>query len=51
MGTVNAGSTVRVTYAIAPETVEVPGVVGQSSSAARSQLKQAGLSVGSVTER
>ncbi|GAA0194862.1 protein kinase [Glutamicibacter creatinolyticus] len=51
MGTVNAGSTVRVTYAIAPETVEVPGVVGQSSSAARSQLNQAGLSVGSVTER
>ncbi|MCW4466653.1 protein kinase [Glutamicibacter sp. MNS18] len=53
MGTVAPGSTISVSYAMAPEItdVEVPNVVGQQSSQAQTALQNAGLAVGSVTEQ
>ena len=50
LGEVRAGSTITVNYAAAPETVEVPSVVGEQQSSATQLLRRAGLGV-SVSER
>jgi len=50
-GNVEVGETITVTYAKAPETVEVPSVVGMSYSAAQTQIQNAGLAVSKGEER
>lgn len=49
-GSVEEGSTITVTYAQAPETIEVPSVEGMSSESAQSLLQNAGLAAAKGSE-
>ena len=50
-GNVEVGETVTVTYAMAPETVEVPKVTGMSFEAAQKRIQDAGLAAARGEER
>jgi len=50
-GNVEKGKTITVNYAMAPETVEVPSVVGMSYEAAQKQIQDAGLAVSKGAEQ
>ncbi|ALG27567.1 protein kinase [Glutamicibacter halophytocola] len=50
-GNVEVGETVTVTYAMAPETVEVPKVTGMSFEAAQKRIQDAGLAAAKGEER
>lgn len=50
-GSVEAGQTIQVTYAMAPETVAVPSVTGMSFEAAQKRIQDAGLAVAKGEER
>ena len=50
-GNVEVGETVTVTYAMAPETVEVPSVTGMSFEAAQKRIQDAGLAAAKGEER
>ncbi|UYQ77630.1 protein kinase [Glutamicibacter sp. JL.03c] len=50
-GNVEVGETVTVTYAMAPETVEVPEVTGMSFEAAQKRIQDAGLAAARGEER
>ena len=48
--TVDSGSTVTIVVSQGSESVQVPDVTGMSESSAKSAIKSAGLSVGTVTQ-
>lgn len=50
-GNVEVGETVTLTYAMAPETVEVPSVTGMSFEAAQKRIQDAGLAAAKGEER
>ncbi|MFJ2621141.1 protein kinase [Glutamicibacter sp. NPDC087344] len=50
-GSVEAGSTIKVVYAMAAQTVDVPSVTGMSYSAAQELLQSAGLAAAKGSEQ